>query len=147
MLDPETRYNQMLAGLRRRDFRFTPQRMALLRLIASSDRHPSAAQLYEQIRPQFPTMSLATVYKTLAMLCEMGEALEIPLPGDSHYDGNDPHPHPHLVCTRCHTIIDGSAPLDGSAIQRMAEEAGFEVTRAQLTLYGLCPACRKALVQ
>ena len=56
---------------KKRDFRLTPQRVELVRLIAASEGHPSAAQLYENITTQFPTMSQATVYKTLALLKEM----------------------------------------------------------------------------
>ena len=63
--------------------------------------------LYEQIKVQFPTMSLATVYKTLDLLKELGEVIEIDLHDDSHFDGNRPYPHPHLICTSCKKIMDG----------------------------------------
>lgn len=60
-----------------RNCRLTPQRVAIIRLLAESDGYPSAAHLYEQIKEQFPTTSPATVYKTLAVLKEMGEVLEL----------------------------------------------------------------------
>jgi len=93
MIDPEIRFDELVTALKARDYRLTPQRVELLRLIASSDGHPSAAQLYGRIKRQFPTMSHATVYKTLALLKDMGQVLEIDLRDDSHYDGNRPSPH------------------------------------------------------
>ena len=91
MTDPDIRFNQLIAALKERDFRLTPQRVELVRLIAVSDGHPSASQLYTTIKRQFPTMSHATVYKTLTLLKEMDQVLEIDLRNDSHYDGNRPN--------------------------------------------------------
>ena len=65
MSDLDIRFNQLIAALRERNFRLTPQRVELVRLIAVSDGHPSASQLYTKIKHRFPTMSHATVYKTL----------------------------------------------------------------------------------
>ena len=112
MPDPKVRFDELIAALRERDFRLTPQRVELVRLIAASEGHPSAAQLYAKIRTQFPTMSQATVYKTLALLKEMNQVLEIDLRDDSHYDGNRPDPHPHLICMKCNKIVDGDLDLD-----------------------------------
>ena len=70
----------------------------------------------QKIKVQFPTMSQATVYKTLALLKEMNQVLEIDLRDDSHYDGNRPQPHPHLICMKCNKIVDGEVSLrSGSA--------------------------------
>ena len=59
-------------------------------MIAASEGHPSASQLYEKIKDRFPTMSPATVYKTLALLKEIHQVMEIDLRDDSRYDGNRP---------------------------------------------------------
>jgi Fur family transcriptional regulator, peroxide stress response regulator len=88
MPDPENRFDELIAALKEHNFRLTPQRVELVRLIATSQEHPSAAQLYVKIKKQFPTMSHATVYKTLTLLKEMNQVLEIDLRDDSHYDGN-----------------------------------------------------------
>jgi Fur family peroxide stress response transcriptional regulator len=142
MPDPEARFDEMIARLQERDFRLTPQRVALVRLIAASVGHPSAAQLYAKIQGNFPTMSPATVYKTLALLKEMNQVLEIDLREDSHYDGNRPEPHPHLICTQCNKIVDGAVSLDQELIKRMEEVSGYTILRPQITLYGLCPDCK-----
>jgi len=128
--------------LRERNFRLTPQRVELVRLIAASEGHPSAAELYARIKVKFPTMSQATVYKTLTLLKEMSQVYEVGLRDDNHYDGNRPHPHPHLVCTQCTAILDGDLELDPSSIRRLEEDSGYQIVRTQIVLYGLCPDCQ-----
>lgn len=143
MNDPQLRYQEMLAKLKARGCRITSHRLALLRLIAVSEGHPTAAQLYERLRVQFPTVSLSTIYKTLVLLKEDGEVLEIDLRDDSRYDGNKPYPHPHLICTSCGRIIDGDglSALEGID-QQIAAQFGFQVQRQQQVFYGLCRDCQ-----
>lgn len=143
MADSQTRFEQLIAKLREREYRLTPQRVELIRLIAASEDHPSAFRLYEQIKSQFPTMSLATVYKTLDLLKELGEVLEIGLRDDNHYDGNKPYPHPHLICTKCKKIVDGE--LENSVkniVQEVEQNFGFKILKHQLDFYGVCPDCQ-----
>jgi len=142
-MDPRARFDELINALKERDFRLTPQRVELVRLIASSEGHPSAANLYARIKHQFPTMSQATVYKTLALLKEMGQVLEIDLRDDSHYDGKRPYPHPHLICVQCNKIIDGETDLVPNAIQTLEQATGFKILRSQVSFYGLCPQCKQ----
>jgi len=142
MSDPQVRFTELINALKERDFRLTPQRVELVRLIAVSQGHPNAAQLYEKIKVQFPTMSHATVYKTLTLLKEMNQVLEIDLHGDSHYDGNRTDPHAHLICTHCGKILDGDMILDLAAIRRMEESSGYTLLRPIVSLYGLCADCK-----
>jgi Fur family transcriptional regulator, peroxide stress response regulator len=143
MIDPDLRYTQLVDALKQHDFRLTPQRLELVRLIASSEGHPSASQLYANIKRQFPTMSHATVYKTLSLLKGIGQVLEIELHDDNHYDGNRPEPHPHLVCMRCNKIIDGDVSLDQESLRNLEVESGYKILRPQISLYGLCPDCQE----
>ena len=143
MADPELRYQTLLSKLQERGCRLTSHRLALIRLIAASEGHPNATELFESLRLQFPTVSLATVYKTLTLLKEAGEVLEIDLRSDSHYDGNKPYPHPHLFCNRCYKIFDGDEVLPMQKINREVEEKyGFQILRYQLIFYGLCQDCQ-----
>ena len=144
MLDPKVRFEELITSLRERDFRLTPQRVELVRLIAASEGHPSASQLYAKIKTQFPTMSQATVYKTLALLKEMNQVLEIDLRDDSRYDGNRLHPHPHLICMQCNKIVDGDLELDLASIRKLEEISGYQIVRPQILFYSLCPDCRKS---
>jgi Fur family peroxide stress response transcriptional regulator len=139
----QARYDQLIARLRDHGYRLTAQRLALVRLIAASEGHPNAAQLYDRLKAQFPTMSPATVYKLLSLLKELGEVLEIDLRDDSHYDGSRPYPHPHLICMRCSKIIDGMVDLDPGLTRRLERKSGYQIIRHQLVFYGICPDCQK----
>ena len=92
---------------------------------------------------QFPTISLATVYKTLVLLKDEGEVLEIDLHNDSRYDGNKPYSHPHLVCNRCNRIIDGDEVVMLQKLNNEIEEKyGFQISRHQIVYFGVCKDCR-----
>lgn len=138
----ESRFDELISALKQRNFRLTPQRIELVRLIAASDGHPNAAQFYSRIRRKFPTISPATVYKTLALLKEMDQVLEIDLHGDSHYDGKRPFSHPHLICIQCGKISDTQEDLDRSPIIRIEDTTGYKIVRTQVSFFGICPACQ-----
>ena len=143
MVDGQARFEELTQKLRERQCRMTPQRVALLRLLTSAEDHPSAAQLYERLRAQFPTTSLATVYKTLSLLYDMGEVLELGFGNhEARFDANRPDPHPHLICLRCWKIVDGEPSLVPSQVQEVAKGSGFQVTGHRLDVYGFCPDCQ-----
>ncbi len=143
MLEPEARFEELMAKLRRRRWRMTPQRVAMLRILASSEDHPSAAQLFDRLRAQFPTTSLGTVYKTLSTLQDMGEVLDLGFSDDDRrYDGRRATPHPHLICVRCHRIADIDTEVDEDLIHVAAERSGFRVVGHRFDIYGLCPECQ-----
>jgi Fur family peroxide stress response transcriptional regulator len=143
MADPQIRFEELVTKLREREYRLTPQRIALLRLLAASDGHPSASQLYEQMKDQFPTTSLATVYKTLGVLKEIDEVLELGFSGDDNrYDGKNPYPHPHLICIRCQKILDPEVVLPQNLVQEVAQSSGYQIVGHRLDFYGLCPDCQ-----
>ena len=142
-MDSQTRFEELVNRLREHEYRLTPQRIALLRLLAASDGHPSAAHLYEHIKEQFPTTSLATVYKTLKVLMEIGEVLELGFShDDNRYDGNKPYPHPHLVCINCGRIVDVEVDVARDLGQEVAQSSGYEIVSHRLDFYGLCPDCQ-----
>lgn len=140
--NPDLRYQKLIEKLQKRGSRLTSHRLALARLLSVSENHPNAAQLYEKLRAQFPTVSLATIYKTLGLLKDEGEILEIDLHDDSRYDGAKPFPHPHLICNRCDAIIDGD---DAQTLNELNKEIeakyGFQIIRPQLIFYGICKDC------
>jgi Fur family peroxide stress response transcriptional regulator len=139
----DDRLETLVAKLRERDCRITPQRLALLEMLIHSDEHPSAAQLYEKLLARFPTTSLATVYKTLALLRDMGEITEISFSdGDTHYDGSNPTPHIHLICTQCHRISDAPLATAPNLAQELAEQTGYRITGHRFDFYGICPDCQ-----
>ena len=89
MIDSGERLEKMTKVLREKGCRLTPQRLALLKIIARREGHYSVDQIYELIKIDFPTTSLATIYKTLSLLKDMGEVLELNFPSaGSRYNGN-----------------------------------------------------------
>ena len=137
------RFDSLVQKLKARGARITSHRLVMLELLADSIGHPSAAQIYNTLRERFPTISLATVYKTLAVLKEEGEVLEIILPVEARYDGNKPYPHPHLICTGCSKIIDGDELKSFSnASKEIMGMYEFDVAQTQLVFYGKCKDCR-----
>ena len=144
MKSPQNRLDAIIAKLRERQCRITPQRVAILKIFLNSSDHPSVEQVYAQVKVNFPTTSLATVYKTVHLLKEIGEILEIGcVGGGNRYDGNKPYPHPHLICTRCKTIMDPDVQLLEQFTAELARTSGYRIVSHQLDFFGICPACQK----
>ncbi len=144
MTDPKERLEQMLQRLKGRKFRLTPQRLAVLRILAESKDHPSAEEIYEQVKKDFPTTSLATIYKTITLLKELNEVLELGFPeGSNRYDGNKPFPHPHMVCIKCKRIMDPELTSLHQLTEEAARKTGFKIVNHRLDFFGICPDCQK----
>lgn len=143
----EERLAALQQRLKARGHRLTPQRVAIIRALLEHSGHPSVDELHRQISRDYPTTSLATVYKTIALLKDQGEVLELCF-GElgSRYDGRRPGPHPHLICTRCGVIVDPDQADDDALralVRSLAQHSGFIVSSHRFDLFGLCPACRK----
>jgi Fur family peroxide stress response transcriptional regulator len=120
-------------------FRKTPQRLAIRKFLEGNLSHPSAEDIHDALRDQFPTLSLATVYNTLDALLERGEVVEVS--GDAARKRFDPvvTRHHHLVCVRCGKIVD--IPEKIRPVLDDQESRGFHVIRCQVDFHGLCPEC------
>ena len=147
MTEQEIRLNQMIEKLRDRNFRITPQRIAVLKILATSEGHPSVERIFDQVKKDFPTTSLATVYKTMVLLKELNEVLELGFPdGSNRYDGKKPYPHPHLVCIKCKKIIDPTLENFEEMASELTSETGFRIISHRLDFFGICPDCQKMRV-
>ncbi len=144
MIAANVRLEEIVARMKESGCRLTPQRMAVLKILIEREDHPSVEQIYEQVRLDFPMTSLATVYKTVSLLKEMGEVVEIGLSdGGNRYDGATPAPHPHLICDRCRRIIDlDLAALDELA-EKVAQRTGYQIVHQRLDFFGVCPECQR----
>ncbi len=139
----EERVTRILAKIRERDFRLTPQRLAIIRILTTSKDHPSVEEVYQEVRARFPTTSLATVYKTIALLKELHEVLELGFPdGSNRYDGYRPSPHPHAICTKCKKIIDPEISSVNELSEEMKKKTGYRISSHRLDFFGLCPECQ-----
>jgi Fur family peroxide stress response transcriptional regulator len=140
----QERFEQMLSKLKGHDFRITPQRLAVLKVLAASDGHPSVERIHDTVRVQFPTTSLATIYKTVALLKQENEVIEISFPdGSNRYDGLKPYPHPHLICTRCKKISDPDLNSLDELAKEVTKETGFQIHTHRVDFFGLCRECQQ----
>jgi Fur family transcriptional regulator, peroxide stress response regulator len=137
------RLNELIIRLKERGHRMTPQRVAVLRILIGSTEHLTADQIHQRIIQEFPMTSLATIYKTVNLLKEMGELLELSFGSESNrYDGARPDPHPHLICMRCQEILDPHIETIQELPQQVAEMYGYHIVGHRLDFFGICPECQ-----
>jgi Fur family peroxide stress response transcriptional regulator len=143
-IEPQKRVEEMLSKLKSRDFRITPQRLAILKILAASEGHPSVDAIYKEVKALFPTTSLATVYKTVSLLKELNEVLELGFPdGSNRYDGYNPVPHPHAICMTCKKIMDPELMNIDELSEEMSRKTGYKIFHHRLDFFGLCPDCQQ----
>jgi Fur family peroxide stress response transcriptional regulator len=144
MANPEARLDELIVRLREQCHRLTPQRMAVLRILAVSEGHPSVEQIYQRVKADFPMTSLATVYKTVTLLKEMGKVLELGFSdGSNRYDGNKPYPHPHLICSKCRNIVHPQVATLSELPREVARNTSYQIVSHRLDFFGICPRCQE----
>jgi len=140
--DPDTRFDTIIQKLRDNDHKITPQRIAIARILAKSEGHPSVETIHGQIIKDFPTMSLATVYRNIVLIKSLGEVLELGFPdGSNRYDGNRPDPHPHVICVKCRKIVDPDLDSLNEMTEEVALETDFKILNHRLDFFGICSDC------
>ncbi len=123
--------------------RFTEQRAAVFRFLASTDMHPTADEVFLAVREEVPVISLATVYKSLETLVGCGLAMKLTYgDGSARYDGRtDPHHHARcLTCSKVFDVPGHPGPAPPSAVDEAPD--GFRVTGYRLEVTGYCADCR-----
>ena len=140
MADRVTR-NNVEALLREAELRLTPQRFAVLEYLTRAQGHPTADQIAAEINRRFPRASRATVYNALKALRDAGLVREVATEEAlTRYESNV-EPHHHFVCRSCGRIEDvpaGALP----APARVTLAGGHEVETIEVTMRGLCGACK-----
>jgi Fur family transcriptional regulator, ferric uptake regulator len=132
------------ADLRRRGFRLTRPRRAVLDALLHSERHLTAAQLHALAQPSCPTLSLASVYRTLALLESLSHVQHIHgQDGCQSYAAAPAHHSHQLVCSYCGTICAFTECDLAALVAEIEARTGFCIQEHILELIGLCPDCRK----
>ena len=128
--------------LKEHHLKVTPQRLSIFKMLRSNHIHPSAETIYQVLIQEHPTMSLATVYKTIKTLVSSELVQELNVgEGNFRYDANTNY-HPHIQCTKCGKV-DDIFNIDVSPIIEDAKKAtDFVITSNKLYFYGLCPNCQ-----
>ncbi len=123
------------------NLKLTPQRLAIFEYLDDNKSHPSAEDIYLEIRKKYPTISFATVYKTLEALKKQGLLLELTIdPERRRYDPGTEHHH-HLICIDCKKIVDIHADFRVDVPEDA--KGSFEMLGNHIEFYGLCPECKK----
>lgn len=140
----ESRLKQFESLCRERGLPLTVQRCDIFRAVLERDDHPTADQVYEAVRGGIPGLSLTTVYRVLDTLVGLGVIRRLHHPGaGTRFDGKV-HRHHHLICTKCHKVVDIESPsLDGLELPAGYEEE-FEIDDYAVHFFGICAACRRA---
>ena len=137
------RREAIVTHLRERGARITPQRMAILDALLAQD-HPTVEEIYDIVQRAFPMISLVTVYRTLALLTEMGQVLVVTHADTvAHYDGHRVQEHPHIVCTSCGRVTDCPDVDITSAVREVGRRADGWSLSHRVHFLGVCPACRE----
>jgi Fur family ferric uptake transcriptional regulator len=132
------------AALRRRGRRLTRQRRLIWDVVAGEpDGHLSAQDVTDRVHERAPSVTPSTVYRTLDVLVEAGLVLRTDLGEDRvFYEPAYEHHHHHLVCERCGAVRHVHDDVLGDLRERVEASSGYRLGRRELTLFGLCPACR-----
>ncbi|MDH4121119.1 MAG: transcriptional repressor [Deltaproteobacteria bacterium] len=147
MMEP-AEINQMIETFptrcRAAGLKVTPQRVAAFSMLAHSDAHPTAEDVYMAIRHQIPAVSLGTVYKILDTLHQRGFLRKVATQGQTaRYDARLT-PHQHGVCTECGTLVDLPAETMPAALWDIPKSAGFHAEACEVLFQGTCAHCADA---
>ncbi len=121
------------------------KRSAILACLRATTSHPSAEMVHEMLRSEHPDISLATVYRNLALFKQQGLIQSVgTVGGVERFDGN-PHSHVHFICTGCEAVLDLHEIDVPQQLRSIVERVtGGTVSECLLTFTGKCRACSQA---
>lgn len=142
----ETNEASAIDSLRKKGHRITAQREIILQIFREQEhgKHLSAEELYSILLERGSNVSLATTYRTLKLLSQLGLLRELDFAeGHKHYElKQDKLPHQHIICLSCNTTLEFEDHFLEEAGQKIGARYNFEVIDAQFKIFGMCPDCR-----
>ncbi|HID89202.1 MAG TPA: transcriptional repressor [Anaerolineae bacterium] len=134
---------QLTAALRAIGRRLTRQRRLVMEVLEEAEEHLDAEAIHDRAKARDPNISLATVYRTLALLKEVGLVEEHRLGEDhAHYEAVRGVPHYHFTCLECGRVIEFDAPEVDQVVQALSRREGLQIADVHLFLTGYCRQCR-----
>ena len=122
-----------------RAVRYSKKRTAVYEVLSSTKSHPTAEWIYEQVKKEYPDISLGTVYRNLAMFKAEGKVITVGVvDGQERFDA-DTAPHSHFVCKQCSSVLD-IEDRDMIPIPKAAEDCG-RVESCEIIYRGICRNC------
>jgi Fur family peroxide stress response transcriptional regulator len=136
-------FGNFIADCKQEGLSVTYQRLAIYKALINNPVHPTADDIYNRVKIDYPTISLATVYKNLETLAEHNLISKVTYLHDlARYDG-ETEPHHHLVCVKCRKIVDiHNENFDGLSLSAQ-EINGFEIKNYRVQFDGICQDCQK----
>jgi len=126
-----------------KQLRHSRQRDRIFEILKNTSSHPTANWLYNELKDEFPDLSMGTVYRNLNILHEQGLIKKIDF--GSTFDRFDAqtNPHYHFVCENCNAVIDLDVPVDSELNGRITKATGLVPNRHRIEFFGICNKCRK----
>lgn len=133
-------------NLKDKGYKLTPQRRAIVDIIINNEgKHLTTEELYDLVKVECPEIGLATVYRTMQLLEELGVVCKLDLnDGCSRYElvhEEENHQHHHLICTSCGKVIEVEGDLLDSLEHDIQEKYEFMIKNHSVKFYGLCKEC------
>lgn len=129
--------------LRDKGFKVTPQRLAIYNMLSSTRSHPNAEMIFNELQETYPTMSLATVYKTMEILKEIGLVQVLNAGEDSfRYDAVMTN-HPHVRCNECGKVEDVQGVNIEAFVDQVSQGTQYRIQGQQFYFHGICPGCQQ----
>lgn len=126
--------------LKEHTLKVTPQRLKILSMLDKHG-HLNIEDLYQQMLKEFPSISLATIYKNINQMMESGLIQEVKLPSQKSVYEVVKEPHLHMVCDKCHKVEDIVVGTD-KIIEEAEKASGYKIEESFITLRGICPECQ-----
>jgi len=136
---------KLTSALRQRGYKITPQRCAVLGVIALSREHLTPSAIYDKVHEEYPGIGLVTIYRTLEILTELGLVCEVHVGGNcrSYLVRRPVEHHHHLICSGCGAVVDFIGCDLSELEQKLSRENNFEIEDHLLEFLGRCQNCRE----
>ena len=122
------------------------QRQMVLNAVLKRYDHPTADQIYLDVRAQDEKISRGTVYRNLGLLSQDGNITNVKVPSADRYDSRLDR-HYHLFCTNCEKVFDVPMNYHAEYDAEIAKKTGFQINRHRMVFEGLCPKCREKITK
>ena len=123
-------------------FRNTTQRAIILRVVEEADSHLTAAEIYERVRREYPSIAYGTVYRTLHLLAEHSLIQELTFADQASRFDRRTDRHDHVHCSVCGAIEDVDVPVALLAQHVAGERSGYDIDHHHTVFVGVCPECQ-----
>lgn len=124
-------------------FRQSKQRNRILELLRSTGSHPTADWIYQQLKGEFPNLSLGTIYRNLVTLIEQGLVKKIHFGSTFDRFEANTKPHYHLICELCGKILDFDMPIYNDLNNQAKQQTSFTILHHRIEFFGICEDCKK----